>query len=109
MIKRAPRQPKHRNRLPANFQNASNALVAVVTASTNDVLLTFTRAVNLNSNPATITIDGTPVATSSQTSPYVIALHHGSPVTGKVVVIPAGVAAISTASGGVLAPQTVTV
>lgn len=109
MIKRAPRQPTHRTRLPAQFQPTTPALTWTASIVATKARLTLNLPYASNGIPVGITVQGVAPTAITQISPNVFDLTYpSSVVTTNVLVVPAGVPQVRGAAGGTLAAGTFT-
>lgn len=104
MIKRAPRQPKHRTRLPNTYQPTAPVLTWAATIDDTKARITTNLPFSIAGLPTGITVQGEPPTAITQISPNVFDLTYAAPVvTGNVINVPAGTNQIRGNAGGVLA------
>ena len=109
MIKRAPRKPSHRTRLPATFQPTAPAVIWTAAIATAKLRLTTNVPVVIQALPTGITVQGVaPTAVTQVSSTSFDLTYPSSVVTTNVVVVPSNVPQIRSAPGGYLNAGTVT-
>lgn len=107
MIKRAPRQPRHRNRLPATHQITVPAVTWTAAIAGGKVRVTTAIPVSIEGVPSAITVQGvSPTAITAVSATVFDLTYAATPVATNVFIIPAGVQAIQSQTGGVLAAGT---
>lgn len=105
MIKRAPRQPRHRTRLPAGFQPSVPALSWTAAIDGGDAVITTLTPVVISALPVGITNEGIAPISFTITTPTEFVLHYAAPVTSTdTIVVPGNVDQVKSAIGGTLAP-----
>lgn len=109
MIKRAPRQPRHRTRLPASFQVTVPPLAWTATIVATKARLTLNLPYAISGLPVGITVQGVAPTAITQVSALVFDLTYAaSVVSTNVLVVPAGVPQVRGNAGGTLAAGTFT-
>ena len=109
MIKRAPRQSRHRTRLPASFQPTAPALTWAATIVATKARITTNLPYVINGLPSGITVQGVAPTAITQISSLVFDLTYAaSVVSTNVLVVPANEPHIRGAAGGNLAAGTFT-
>lgn len=109
MIKRAPRQPRHRTRLAPSFQPTAPALTWVATINATKARFTLNLPFAESGLPLGITVQGQPPTAITQVSANVFDLTYAAAVVStNVLVVPAGVPQIRGQAGGTLAAGTYT-
>jgi hypothetical protein len=109
MIKRAPRQPRHRTRLPNSFQPTVPPLNWTATIVATKARLTLSLPYSIGGLPTGITVQGVAPTAITQVSSLVFDLTYPSSVVStNVLVVPGGVPQIRGAAGGTLAAGTFT-
>lgn len=104
MIKRAPRQPRNRNRLPGTFQPTAPAVTWTAAISATKARLTTNIPCVLSGVPTGITVQGMAPTAITQVSALVFDLTYAAAVIAtNVLVVPANVPQIGAAAGGRLA------
>lgn len=109
MIKRAPRQPRHRNRLPTTFQPTLPALTYTATISSGKVLVTTTLPIVVNSLPASFTVQGVaPISITGVSATSFLLTYTATVVTTNVFATDSNDPAVRGASGGFLVAKSTT-
>ena len=104
MIARARRQPRHRQRLPNNFQPLAPAVVWTASISAGDVLLTTNVPFSISSLPKEITVQGVAPIAFTSISATSFKLHYAATVVStNVLVVPANIPEVRGQAGGTLA------
>jgi hypothetical protein len=104
MIKRAPRQPRHRTRLPNSFQPTVPPLTWAATIVATKARLTLNLPYSIGGLPVGITVQGVAPTAITQVSATAFDLTYAAAVVAtNVLVVPAGVPQIRGAAGGTLA------
>lgn len=109
MIKRAPRQPRSRTRLPAGYSVTAAALTwtASIVATKARIVLNLPYA--SSGLPTGITVQGQPPTSITQVNAVTFDLGYAaSVVTTNVLVVPQNVQQIRGAAGGYLSAGTFT-
>ena len=109
MIKRAPRQPRHRQRLAPTFQPTVPALTWTMSIVAAKLRVTVTSPYTYGGVLPKITVQGALATAITQVSSTVFDLTYASSVvTTNVVVVPANDPGIRSMTGGFLNAGTVT-
>lgn len=109
MIKRAPRQPRHRTRLPATFNPTIPALTYTATISAGNVLVTTTLPVTIAGLPAGFKVQGVSPLTITSVSATSFTLHYTAAVVStNVFVTDANDPGVRGTAGGYLAAGSTT-
>lgn len=109
MIKRAPRAPRNRTRLPNNFQPTVPAMTWTAAISAGDALITTALPYTLVSLPLGIKVQSVSPLTITQVSTNSFKLHYAAAVVAtNVIVVPANEPGIRNNTGGYLASGTFT-
>lgn len=109
MIKRAPRAPRNRTRLPAVFQPTAPALIATAAINTGKVRVTTNLPYVYAAIPATFTVQGVGPTALTPISPTVFDLTYAvTPVTTNVFQIHANDPGVRGQAGGFVAAATTT-
>lgn len=104
MIKRAPRKPTHRTRLPNTYTPTSPAITWTASIVATKARLTCSLPVSISGVPTGITNEGVACTAVTQVSAQVFDLTYAAAVVSTdVLIVPAGVPQIRAASGGTLA------
>lgn len=104
MIKRAPRQPSHRTRLPATFAPQQPPLNWTASIVATKARLTLNLPYSSSGIPTAITVQGLPPIAITQINATTFDLTYAaSVVTTNVLNVPAGVPQVRGAAGGNLA------
>jgi len=107
MIKRAPRQPRHRTRLPNSYQPAAPALTWVATLVATKARLTLNLPYANSGVPTLITNEGVGATAIEQVAANVFDLTFPTAVVATdVLVVPANVPEVRGAAGGTLSAGT---
>lgn len=109
MLTRAPRKPRHRNRLPNSFQPAAPALTWTATIVAAKVRMTLVLPFAFSGIPLGITVQGVGPIGIEQISNLIFDLDYTADVVStNVLVVPANVPEVRGAAGGTLAAGTKT-
>lgn len=104
MIKRAPRQPRHRTRLPAYYNPTVPGLTWTATISGGNARITTNLPYSFSGVPSGITVQGVAPLTITAVSATVFDLHYAAAVVStNVLVVPASVPEVRGTTGGTLA------
>jgi hypothetical protein len=109
MITRARRQPKHRTRLPANFQPSVPAVTWTAAIATLKARITTNIPVVISGLPTGMTVQGVAPTSITMISPTVFDLGYAaSVVSTNVLIIDANDPNVRAATGGFLNAGTFT-
>jgi len=109
MIKRAPRQSRHRTRLPATYQPQVPPLTWTAAIVATKARITTNLPFTLSGLPVGITVQGIAPTAITQITPTSFDLTYAAAVVStNVLVIPAGAPQVRGAAGGTLAAGTFT-
>ena len=104
MIKRAPRAPRHKNRLPAGYVPTLPAVQWVATIVATKARFTCNIPVSIDGIPASIEDQGQPATSIAQVSAQVFDVGFAAAVIPTDVLhVPAGVVEVKGVAGGTLA------
>jgi hypothetical protein len=109
MIKRAPRQSRHRTRLPASFQPTVPAITYTAAIVSGKVRVTTALPYTLSGLPAGFKVQGvSPIAITPVTPTTFDLTYTATPVTTNVFVTDANDPAVRGSAGGFLAAGSTT-
>lgn len=109
MIKRAPRQPRHRTRLPAGYAPTVPALTWTAAIVSGKVRVTTQLPYTLQGLPTGLTVQGVaPISVTPVSATTFDLGYTATPVTTNVFLVPANEPHVRGAAGGFLNSGTTT-